>query len=110
MSNVVPPASERAHMRITTDKAAKVWRDGCAALCQKHSHYQTRIHAKGIKGGVPSGQPNHMHILAAAGKCGYASVTDENVTQVLADVTARASELYPDVLPGQMSFEQVKEG
>ena len=32
MSNVVPPASERAHMRITTDTAAKVWRDGCAAL------------------------------------------------------------------------------
>ena len=110
MSNVVPPASERAHMRITTDRAAKVWRDGCAALCQKHSRYQTRIHAKGIKGGVPSGQPNHMHILAAAGKCGYASVTDENVAQVLADVAARASELYPDVLPGQMSFEQVKEG
>ena len=110
MSNTVPPASERAHMRITTDRAAKVWRDGCAALCQKHSHYQTRIHAKGIKGGVPSGQPNHMHILAAAGKCGYASVTDENVAQVLADVAARASELYPDVLPGQMSFEQVKEG
>lgn len=110
MSNVVPPASERAHMRITTDKAAKVWRDGCAALCQKHPHYQTRMHAKGVKGGVPSGQPNHMHILAAAGKCGHASVTDENVAQVLADVAARASELYPDVLPGQMSFEQVKEG
>lgn len=108
MSNVVPPASERAHMRITTDKAAKVWRDGCAALCQKHSHYQTRIHAKGIKGGVPSGQPNHMHILAAAGKCGYASVTDDNVAQVLADVAARASELYPDVLPGQMSFSEAQ--
>ena len=110
MTNTVPPASERAHMRITTDKAAKVWRDGCAALCQKHPHYQTRIHAKGIKGGVPSGQPNFFHVLGAAHKCGYASVTDENVAQVLADVAARAAQLYPDVLPGQMSFDEVKEG
>ena len=47
-------------------------------------------------------------ILAAAGKCGHASVTDENVAQVLADVAARASELYPDVLPGQMSFSEAQ--
>lgn len=110
MSNVVPPASERAHMRITTDKAAKVWREECLKLCQRFSHYQTRIHAPGVKGGVPSGQPNFFHVLGAAHKCGYERVTDENVAQVLADVAARASELYPDALPGQMSFEQVKEG
>lgn len=104
MTNTVPPAEHRAHMRITTDKAAKAWRYGCLELCRDFPHYQTRIHAKGVKGGHPSGQPNHMHILAAAGKCGYASVTDENVAQVLADVAARAEKLYPAVLPGQMSF------
>ena len=104
MSNVVPPASERAHMRITTDRAAKTWRDGCAALCQKFPHYQTRIFAPGVKGGHPSGLPNYMHILGAAHKCGYERVTDENVAQVLADVAARAEQLYPVTLPGQMSL------
>lgn len=104
MSNTVPPAAERAHMRITTDQAAKTWRDGCAALCQAHPHYQTRIHAKGIKGGHPSGQPNFYHLLGAAKKCGYEFVTDENVAQVLADVAARAESLYPVTLPGQMSL------
>ena len=104
MSNVVPPASERAHMRITTDRAAKVWRDGCAALCQQFPRYQTRIHAPAVKGGLPSGQPNFFHVLGAAHQCGYERVTDENVAQVLADVAARAEQLYPVTLPGQMSL------
>ena len=45
-----------------------------------------------------------MHILGAAHKCGYERVTDENVAQVLADVAARAEQLYPVTLPGQMSL------
>ncbi len=106
MTNTVPPASERAHMRIMTDKAAKVWRDGCAALCQKYERYQTRMALAGRKGGVPSGQPNFYHLLGAAHKCGYTQVTDENVAQVLADVAARAEKLYPATLPGQMSFSE----
>lgn len=104
MSNAVPPADQRAHMRIMTDKAAKTWRDGCAALCQQFPHYQTRIHAKGVKGGTASGQPNFYHLLGAAHKCGFEHVTDENVAQVLAAVAARAERLYPVTLPGQMSL------
>ena len=97
MSNVVPPASERAHMRITTDKAAKVWREECLKLCQRFSHYQTRIHAKGIKGGVPSGMPNFYHLLGAAAKCGFAQVTDDNVGDVIAAIEARAAKLKVEV-------------
>lgn len=104
MTNTVPPAEHRAHMRITTDKAAKAWRDGALALCRKYPHYQARIHAPGIKGGVASGQPNYAHILAAAKKAGHDYITDANVAQVLADVSARAEKLYPAVLPGQMSL------
>lgn len=107
-NNAVPP--RYARMRITTDRAAKVWRDGCERIAHKHSHYQTRIYAKGIKGGVASGKANFFNILGAAFKCGHAQVTDENVAQVLADVEARAAQLYPDTLPGQMSFTDAKEG
>lgn len=97
MTNTVPPADTRAHMRITTDQAAKVWREGCAALCQKHSHYQTRISAKGIKGGVPSSLPNFFHLLGAAMKCGFVEVTNDNVKDVLAAIAARAAELKVEV-------------
>lgn len=97
MSNTVPPAEHRAHMRITTDKAAKAWRDGCAALCQAHPRYQTRIHAKGIKGGHPSGLPNFYHLLGAARKCGFSEVTDGNVAEVIAAIGARAAELKVEV-------------
>lgn len=104
MTNTVPPAEHRARMAITTDKAAKVWRDGCQGIAKAYSHYQTRISAPGFKGGRPSGLPNYYNLLGAASKCGYSEVTDANVAQVLADVERRAGELYPDVLPGQMSL------
>lgn len=87
MSNAVPPADSRAHMRITTDQAAKTWRDGCAALCQKHPRYQTLIE------GGPSGRPNFYHLLGAARKCGFANVTDDNVGDVIVAIGARAAEL-----------------
>lgn len=81
-SNAVPPAYAR--MKISTDAAARVWRDGCRAIARKWPQYQT------VAKGGPSGLPNFFHILGAALKCGHDTVTNDNVAQVLADIEARA--------------------
>lgn len=83
-SNAVPPTYAR--MKITTDAAARVWREGCAAIARRYPRYQTLIE------GGPSGLPNFYHILGAALKCDYAEVTNDNVAAVLADIEQRAEQ------------------
>lgn len=94
MTNSVPPADKRAHMRILTEPAAKTWRDGCLALYRRYPRYQTRCAAPGVQGGVASGQPNYFHLLAAALLAGYREVTDANVSDVLTAIDRRARERY----------------
>lgn len=89
-----PPAPVRASataaMKIRMTGNSQAWRDGCKRFVAKFPAYQTTL-----KGGEPSGQPDYFHILGAAKKCLYDTVTDDNFDAVLKAVEARAADAVP---------------
>lgn len=82
-----PRASSTASMKIRTPANQKAWQAGCKALALKFPAYQTIL-----KGGDVSGLPDYYHILGAAKKCLFDTVTDDNYQAVLAAIEARAGE------------------
>lgn len=99
MSNHVPAASERARLLIKTDIASRRWRLACEAFAHAHPRYQTRWAGVAARvaaktpgkfvlrrpvGGVPSGLPNYMALMALALQCGYSAITDANVGDAIA--------------------------
>lgn len=62
------------------------WQAACKEFANRFPAYQTAL-----KGGQPSGFPNHMHILGAALAEGFAEVTPDNYEDVITAITARAN-------------------
>lgn len=82
-----PRASSTASMKIRTPANQKTWQAGCKALALKFPDYQTKL-----KGGDVSGLPDYYHILGAAKKCLFDTVTDDNFEAVITAIEARAGE------------------
>lgn len=84
-----PAAAEKPANRATATASLKIrqranveaWEAGARELVKEHPKY-----------GDAAGKPNNFHILAAAKKCLFDSVTDENFIAVLGAISERAAE------------------
>jgi len=76
-------AQKRAEMHITRNDD---WRRLCQELANKFPDYQEQ------KKGKPIGVFNNFHILGAAAKCGFPTVTDDNMQSVIEALAARAAQ------------------
>ena len=73
-----------ASATVRVKKDFKEFRSACKELVTQHPDYQTQVKGK------PSGEPNMFHILAAAGKLGFAEINDENYQEVIEAIARRA--------------------